>query len=76
MALSSPVVLATRPIALEYWIAPVGNILNELIEALLRWITENLPGVERARQRFDPENDDDMSPALDSNDATGRRVGA
>jgi DNA-binding HxlR family transcriptional regulator len=47
------VVLQTRPVAVEYRIAPVGNTLNELIDALLRWTTENLPEVERARERFD-----------------------
>jgi DNA-binding HxlR family transcriptional regulator len=49
------VVLQTRPVAVEYRIAPVGNTLNELIDALLRWTTENLPAVERARERFDTE---------------------
>lgn len=47
------VVLQTRPVAVEYRIAPVGNTLNELVDALLRWTTENLPEVERARERFD-----------------------
>ncbi|MBT2518244.1 helix-turn-helix transcriptional regulator [Streptomyces sp. ISL-90] len=50
------VVLQTRPVAVEYRIAPVGNTLNELIDALLRWTTENLPEVERARERFDAED--------------------
>lgn len=50
------VVLNTRPVAVEYRIAPVGNTLNELVDALLRWTTENLPAVERARERFDVEN--------------------
>jgi DNA-binding HxlR family transcriptional regulator len=50
------VVLDVRPIAVEYRIAPVGNTLNELIDALLRWTTENLPDVQRARERFDAEN--------------------
>ncbi|MFG6444950.1 winged helix-turn-helix transcriptional regulator [Microbacterium sp. P06] len=50
------VVLQTRPIAVEYRIAPVGTSLNQLIDALLRWTTENLPEVERARERFDAED--------------------
>ena len=50
------VVVQTRPVAVEYRIAPVGNTLNELIDALLRWTTENLPEVERARERFDAED--------------------
>lgn len=56
------VVLQTRPVAVEYRIAPVGNTLNQLIDALLRWTNENLPEVERARERFDTEN----WPQLDS----------
>ena len=49
------VVLQTRPVAVEYRIAPVGNTLNELVDALLRWTTENMPEVQRARERFDAE---------------------
>ena len=49
------VVLQTRPVAVEYRIAPVGNTLNELVDALLRWTTENMTEVERARERFDAE---------------------
>ena len=51
------VVLQTRPVAVEYRIAPVGNTLNELVDALLRWTTENLPEVQRARERFDAVDD-------------------
>jgi DNA-binding HxlR family transcriptional regulator len=51
------VVLQTRPVAVEYRIAPVGNTLNELVDALLRWTTVNLPEVERARERFDAAAD-------------------
>jgi DNA-binding HxlR family transcriptional regulator len=47
------VVLQARPVAVEYRIAPVGDTLNELVDALLRWTTENMPEVERARERFD-----------------------
>ena len=49
------VVLQTRPVAVEYRIAPVGDTLNELVDALLRWTTVNLPEVERARERFDTQ---------------------
>ncbi|TFC01632.1 transcriptional regulator [Cryobacterium adonitolivorans] len=51
------VVLQTRPVAVEYRIAPVGNTLNELVDALLRWTTENLPEVQRARDKFDAEEE-------------------
>ena len=47
------VVVNTRPVAVEYHIAPLGKTLQELIDALLRWATANLPEVERARERFD-----------------------
>jgi DNA-binding HxlR family transcriptional regulator len=50
------VVLQSRPVAVEYRIAPVGNSLNHLVDALLRWTTENLPEVERARERFDSDS--------------------
>ena len=47
------VVLQTRPVAVEYRIAPVGDTLNELVDAQLRWTTVNMPEVVRARERFD-----------------------
>lgn len=50
------VVLEARPVAVEYRIAPVGNTLSPLIDALLQWTTQNLPEVERARERFDAED--------------------
>ncbi|GEA90256.1 winged helix-turn-helix transcriptional regulator [Cellulomonas cellasea] len=49
------VVIATRPVAVEYRITPTGDTLNELVDALLRWTTVNLPDVERARARFDDD---------------------
>ncbi len=49
------VVIATRPVAVEYRITPTGDTLNELVDALLRWTTVNLPEVERARARFDDD---------------------
>jgi DNA-binding HxlR family transcriptional regulator len=50
------VVITTRPVAVEYRIAPVGQTLSPLIDALLQWTTANLPEVERARERFDTED--------------------
>jgi DNA-binding HxlR family transcriptional regulator len=49
------VVVSTRPVAVEYHIAPLGRTLQDLIDALLRWATANLPEVERARERFDAD---------------------
>ena len=51
------VVLQTRPIAVEYRIAPIGDSLNELVDALLTWTSRNLAEVERARARYDAETD-------------------
>ncbi|MFB2580638.1 winged helix-turn-helix transcriptional regulator [Herbiconiux sp. P15] len=47
------VVVSDRPVAVEYRIAPIGQGLQDLIDALLQWTTANLPEVERARDRFD-----------------------
>lgn len=47
------VVVSMRPVAVEYRITPLGITLQELIDALLRWTTANMPDVERARARFD-----------------------
>ncbi|GAA5133633.1 winged helix-turn-helix transcriptional regulator [Pseudonocardia adelaidensis] len=47
------VVTSTRPVAVEYRVAPLGRSLQDLIDALLRWSTVTLPDVERARARFD-----------------------
>ncbi|GAB3256055.1 winged helix-turn-helix transcriptional regulator [Kineosporia babensis] len=51
------VVLETRPVAVEYRVAPIGDTLNILVDGLLRWTTEVLPHVEQARERFDTAND-------------------
>jgi DNA-binding HxlR family transcriptional regulator len=49
------VVLATRPVAVEYRIAPLGRTIQDLVDALLRWTTINMPDVEKARERYDSE---------------------
>ncbi|QGK69056.1 transcriptional regulator [Allosaccharopolyspora coralli] len=46
-------VTSTRPVAVEYRITPLGQSLQDLIDALLRWTTSTLPAVERARAHFD-----------------------
>lgn len=51
------VIVGTRPLAVEYRVAPIGDALNELIDSLLRWTTMNMPEVQRARERFDRETD-------------------
>ena len=47
------VVTSTRPVAVEYRIAPLAKSLQDLIDALLHWTTVTLPDVERARAHFD-----------------------
>jgi DNA-binding HxlR family transcriptional regulator len=49
------IVTSTRPVAVEYRIAPLGKSLQDLIDALLHWTTVTLPHVERARARFDAD---------------------
>lgn len=51
------VVTNTRPVAVEYRLTPLGRSLQDLIDALLRWATGTLPEVERARIRFDRDED-------------------
>jgi DNA-binding HxlR family transcriptional regulator len=51
------VVISTRPVAVEYRITPLGNTLQDLIDALSHWATANMDDVERARARFDEEAD-------------------
>jgi len=46
-------VVETRPVAVEYRITPLGKTLREPIETLLRWVSDHLPAVEAARDRFD-----------------------
>ncbi|OLT45237.1 MarR family transcriptional regulator [Saccharomonospora sp. CUA-673] len=49
------VIVSTRPLGVEYRIAPLGKTLQDLIDALLEWSADNLPAVQQARQRFDAE---------------------
>ncbi|MFF0528117.1 winged helix-turn-helix transcriptional regulator [Nocardia amikacinitolerans] len=49
------IVTNTRPVSVEYRIAPLGRSLQDLIDALLHWTTTTLPDVELARARFDDQ---------------------
>ncbi|WP_039825946.1 winged helix-turn-helix transcriptional regulator [Nocardia testacea] len=51
------IVTNTRPVAVEYRLTPLGRSLQDLIDALLHWATGTLPEVERARARFDQEEE-------------------
>lgn len=46
-------VVATRPVAVEYRITPLGKTLRRPVDVLLDWIREHTPEIERARDRFD-----------------------
>jgi DNA-binding HxlR family transcriptional regulator len=50
-------VVATRPVAVEYRITPLGKTLREPVDALLAWTSAHLAEVEAARERFDREVD-------------------
>lgn len=47
------VVLGTRPVAVEYRVTALGDTLQDLVDALLRWTGVTLADVERARARYD-----------------------
>ncbi|MGP6170275.1 winged helix-turn-helix transcriptional regulator [Microbacterium sp. A196] len=51
------VILGTRPLAVEYRISDLGQTLQDLIDALLRWTSAHMGDVTRARDRFDLEFD-------------------
>lgn len=51
------VIVGTRPLAVEYRIASLGETLQDLIDALLQWTTAHMAEVSRARDRFDAETD-------------------
>ncbi|WFE30388.1 helix-turn-helix domain-containing protein [Solwaraspora sp. WMMD791] len=49
------VVTGTRPLAVEYRVAPLGKTLQDLVDALFGWTAANYAEVERARRRYDDE---------------------
>ncbi|KAA9130383.1 winged helix-turn-helix transcriptional regulator [Microbacterium caowuchunii] len=51
------VVIATRPVAVEYRISTLGKTLQDLIDALLGWSSDHLPAVRAARASFDRSED-------------------
>lgn len=48
-------VVATRPVAVEYRITPLGKTLREPVDALLAWTATHATEVDAARDRFDAE---------------------
>ena len=48
-------VVATRPVAVEYRITPLGKTLRAPIDALLEWADAHMARIERARRAYDAE---------------------
>lgn len=48
-------ILATRPVAVEYRMTPLGKSARKPVDALLLWASENLQQIERSRMAFDDE---------------------
>lgn len=45
-------VVSTRPVAVRYRISPLGKTLRPPVDVLLAWASQNMPAIERARERF------------------------
>lgn len=45
--------VATRPVAVEYRITPLGKTLRGPVDTLLQWVDTYMPQIERARDAFD-----------------------
>lgn len=50
-------VLATRPVAVEYRMTPLGKSARVPVDALLTWASHYLEDIERARAAFDEASD-------------------
>ncbi|MBF5030391.1 helix-turn-helix transcriptional regulator [Micromonospora sp. ANENR4] len=48
-------VVATRPVAVEYRITPLGKTLRAPVDVLLDWADAHMAQIERARRAFDDE---------------------
>lgn len=49
-------VMATRPVAVEYRITPLGKTLRAPIDVLLAWADAQMPQIEDARKAFDADD--------------------
>lgn len=50
-------VMATRPVAVEYRITPLGKTLRAPIDVLLAWADAHIPQIEDAREAFDADDE-------------------
>ncbi|MFD6567111.1 winged helix-turn-helix transcriptional regulator [Micromonospora profundi] len=48
-------VVATRPVAVEYRITPLGKTLRAPIDTLLEWADAYMPQIDHARKAFDAQ---------------------
>lgn len=46
-------IVSTRPVAVRYRITPLGKTLRHPIDVLLAWASQNMPAIERAREKFE-----------------------
>ncbi|MFK0084949.1 winged helix-turn-helix transcriptional regulator [Glutamicibacter sp. NPDC090743] len=46
-------VVRSRPVAVEYRVAPIGKTMRAPIDALLDWTVSHMPDIEQARERYD-----------------------
>ncbi|MER7735448.1 helix-turn-helix domain-containing protein [Streptomyces erythrochromogenes] len=51
-------VVSTRPVAVRYRISPLGKTLRPPVEVLLAWASQNMPAIERARERFEAREEE------------------
>ncbi|WP_313408698.1 helix-turn-helix domain-containing protein [Aeromicrobium sp.] len=50
--------IASRPVAVEYRITPLGKTMREPVDVLLAWASTHMPAIERARLAYDEALDD------------------
>ncbi|GGP99322.1 winged helix-turn-helix transcriptional regulator [Streptomyces roseolilacinus] len=46
-------VVSSRPVAVEYRIAPLGKTMRPPVDVLLDWVRTYMPQIEKARETFD-----------------------
>jgi DNA-binding HxlR family transcriptional regulator len=46
-------VVSSRPVAVEYRVAPLGKTMRPPVDVLLDWVRTYMPQIEKARESFD-----------------------
>ncbi|MFE1443259.1 winged helix-turn-helix transcriptional regulator [Streptomyces sp. NPDC058739] len=52
-------VVSTRPVAIRYRITPLGKTARQPVDVLLAWAAQNMPAIERAREAFDTQEEEE-----------------